>query len=384
MNDLVICTYGRGFWIVDDMSPLREVAAKAQQIAAAPAYLFKPGDGIRARENTNWDQPMNPEMPMAVNPPFGVMIYYHLSKKPAGDLKLQVFDAAGKLVRTMTSVVPPKVERAPYPDYWLKNPEELALPTKLGTNRTNWNLRYDDPPGFNPDINNQMNASPNSVTPGPHGPLVLPGTYTFKLTVDGQTYTQNVVIRNDPRVGENVSIADLRSQNRLALGAWSGMKDTFAANEEVNSVRTQLAELMKGNLPADVKTAAEALEAKLVTIGGARRQGPGGFGGGFGGQQRAPGSILPFYQINALYNTVLGPLSQNGIDMPPTGAMIHTFESSCKEFASTTTAWKAALDTDVTAFNALLAKNNLQQLKIAPTAIAAPATCVFQTAAGRK
>jgi photosystem II stability/assembly factor-like uncharacterized protein len=385
MNDIVICTYGRGFWILDDMSPLREVAAKAQAIAAAPAYLFKPGDGIRARENSNWDQPINPEVPHAENPPFGVMVYYHLSKKPSSDIRLQIFDSAGKLVRTMTSVLPPKVERPPYPDYWLRSPEDRALSTRIGTNRTNWDLRYDDPPGFNPDINNQMNSTPNSVTPGPHGPLVLPGTYTMKLTVDGQTYSQNVTIRNDPRVGEtNVTMNDLRSQNRLALGAWTGMKDTYAANEEVNAVRLQLADLLKGSLPADVKTAADALEAKLAGIGGARRQVPGGFGGGFGGgQQRAPGSVLPFYSVNAQYYTVLGPLSQNGIDMAPTPAMIHTYESSCKEYSATAAAWKAALDTDVTAFNALLAKNNLPQLKVAPTQVAAPASCVFQTA-GRK
>jgi len=83
MNDLVIATYGRGFWVLDDMSPLRDLAAKAQQIAGAPAYLFKPGDAIRARMNSNWDQPMNIEMPHAPNPPFGAMIYYHLSKPPA-------------------------------------------------------------------------------------------------------------------------------------------------------------------------------------------------------------------------------------------------------------------------------------------------------------
>src|SRR5262249_27265019 len=141
MNDLVICTYGRGFWVLDDMSPLREIAAKTQAIASAPAYLFKPGDAVRARENGNWDQPINPEIPHAENPPFGVLVYYHLSKKPASDIKLQVFDSAGKLVRTMTSVVPAKFERPPYPDYWLRSPEERALSTKIGTNRTNWDLR---------------------------------------------------------------------------------------------------------------------------------------------------------------------------------------------------------------------------------------------------
>src|SRR5204862_2236969 len=133
------------------------------------------------------------------------------------------------LVRTMTSVLPPKVERAPYPEYWLRSPEERALPTNVGTNRTNWDLRYDDPPGLNPDINNQMNASPGPATPGPHGPPVLPGTYSIKLTVDGQTYTQTVLVHNDPRIGESPSMMEaLRAQTRLALAASKGMHDSFA------------------------------------------------------------------------------------------------------------------------------------------------------------
>jgi hypothetical protein len=388
MNDLVICTYGRGFWVLDDMSPLREVAAKARAIETAPAYLFKPGDALRARENGNWDQPMNPEVPHAENAPFGVLVYYHLSKKPTGDIKLQMFDSAGKLVRTMTSVLPSKFERPPYPDYWLKSPEERALSTNIGTNRTNWDLRYDDPPGFNPDINNQMNSAPNSVTPGPHGPLVLPGTYTLKLTVDGTTYTQSVVVRNDPRVGEKVTIGDLRAQNRLALSAWSGMKDSFAANGEVAAVRAQLATLMKSTLPPDVQAAATALDTKLAGFGSADGRGPGrsGFGGGFGAPARAPGSVLPFYTINTLYYTVLGPLSQNGLDMPPTPAQIDTLETACKEYSATGNGWKTMLTADLVEFNNLLTKNNLPPLKVMPTAVTAPASCKWAAASsgGRK
>lgn len=378
MNDLVICTYGRGFWVLDDMSPLREVATKAQQISAAPAYLFKPGDAIRARENGNWDQPMNPELPHAQNPPFGAILYYHLSKKPAGEIKMQIFDSAGNLVRTMTSVKPTLPERPPYPDYWLMSPEDRALATKIGTNRTNWNLRYDDPPGFNPDINNQMNAAPNQVTPAPHGPLVLPGTYTVKLIVDGATYTQTVVVHNDPRVGESPSMmTSLKAQNKLALASMQGMKETFAANEEVSAVRSQVAALIKkGSLPADVAEAAAALDTKLATFGGAVvRQGRGGFG--FGGNVRAPGSILSFITINGTYNTVLGPIAQNGIDMAPTKAAVDTWESGCNEFTMTANAWNAMLSADIAAFNALLAKNNLTPLKIAPTAVKAPGSCAF-------
>jgi hypothetical protein len=118
----VIGTYGRGFWVLDDMSPLRDMATKSADIASAPAYLFKPGDAIRARQNSNWDQPINPELFHAPNPPYGALIYYHLSKAPSGEIKIEISDSTGKVVRTLTSTVPPAYERPPYPDYWLMPP----------------------------------------------------------------------------------------------------------------------------------------------------------------------------------------------------------------------------------------------------------------------
>src|SRR5689334_16212133 len=378
MNDLVICTYGRGFWVLDDMSPLREIAAKSQEIAAAPAYLFKPGDAIRARASANWDQPMNPELPHAPNPPFGALIYYHLSKQPAGEIKLQIFDSTDKLVRTITSTAPPMYQRPPYPDYWLMPSSERALSTNVGTNRVNWDLRYDDPPGFNPDINNQMNSAPGQVTPAPHGPLALPGTYTVKLIVDGQTYTQPLVVHNDPRLGEDPAMMSaLRAQLKLALAAAQSMRDSYAANEEVSAVRAQLAALTKSSLPPDVATAATALDAKLATFGGVQRGGRGGVGRF--APARLLGSLLSVVAINNLYNTVLGPLTQNGIDMPPTKAEIDTWESGCKEFTATVSGWKTMLDVGLVEFNSLLSKNNLTPLKITSTALAPPASCTFMS-----
>ncbi len=381
MNDLVIGTYGRGFWVLDDMSPLRDIAAKGQQIASAPAYLFKPGDTIRARANANWDQPMNPEMPHALNPPFGALLYYYLSKKPSGEIKLQILDSTNKLVRTITSTQPPMSLRPPYPDYWLMPASDRALSTEVGMNRINWDLRYDDPPGFNPDINNQMNSSPGSVTPAPHGPLALPGTYTVKLIVDGQMYSQPLVVRNDPRVGESqLMMSALRAQNKLAMAAVQGMKDSYAANSEVAAVRAQLAAIPKSSMPADVVTAATALDTKLATFGGPQRggRGPGGGGGGFGAPARTPGSLLSFIAVNNLFNTVLGPLSQNGIDMAPTKAAVNTLESACSEFTMTANGWKKMLDADLIDFNSLLTKNNLTPLKFMPTAVMVPTSCTFR------
>src|SRR5438270_10694341 len=163
---------------------------------------------------------------------------------------------------------------------------ERVLSTNVGTSRINWDLRYDDPPGYNADINNQMNSAPGQVTPAPHGPLALLGTYTVKLLVDGATYTQTLVVHNDPRVGEGANVMSaLRAQNKLAMAAVQSMKDSYAANEEVAAVRAQMAAIVRGSLPPDVATAATGLNTKLATVGGALPRGgrAGGGGGGFGG-----------------------------------------------------------------------------------------------------
>src|SRR5207244_12127552 len=109
------------------------------------------------------------------------------------------------------------------------------------------------------------------------------------------------------------------------------------------------------------------------------RGGPGG-GGGFGGgpgAARAPGSVISFFAINSIFNTVLGPLTQNGIDMPPTRAEVDTWESGCKEFTATANAWKTVIGVDLLAFNSLLTKNNMTPLKITQTALTVPSSCTF-------
>src|SRR4029079_10673775 len=132
-------------------------------------------------------------------------------------------------------------------------------------------------------------------------------------------------------------------------------------------------------MPAEVVAAATALDTKLATFGGPQRggRGPGGGGGRFGAPARAPGGLLSFIAFNNLFNTVLGPLSQNGLDMAPTKAAVDTLESACTEFSMTANGWKKMLDTDLVDFNSLLTKNNLTPLKLTPTAVMAPASCTF-------
>ena len=144
-NDLVVGTYGRSIWILDDYSPLRQMTAA---IASEPAHLFKPGDAIRVRRNVNGDTPFPPEVPHALNPPPGALVYYYLNTKPSSDITLEVRDAAGNVVRHYSSAPIPPLREAPLPvpDHWIATPK--PMPTATGTNRINWDIRYDAPPAF--------------------------------------------------------------------------------------------------------------------------------------------------------------------------------------------------------------------------------------------
>ncbi|MGB9145381.1 MAG: hypothetical protein WCC14_06150, partial [Acidobacteriaceae bacterium] len=365
-NDLVIGTYGRGFWVLDDITPLRQIAANARSISSSPVYFFQPEDAIRARINSNWDQPFSIEVPHAYNPLYGAILDYYLSQEPSGPIQLQVFDAQGHLVRTMSSTLPPPIEGQAYPRYWLATPESRALSTHFGLNRVNWNLEYDDPPALRHDLENQMNMVAGSTNPGPHGPQVIPGVYTLKLTVNGQVYTRQVTVINDPRVGQSPEImAGLRAQNKLNLLALQGMEQSYAGHAEVEAVRSQLSAMIPGHLPADVAAQAKTLDASLTKIGGVIPP------EGEGPRRPAtpePGALKSFFDLNNEYNTMVS-MMQVGLDMAPTPTQIATLVSDCNNYNRTVAAWKN-MEPQIASFNALLAKNQLQQLTLEPTKLA--------------
>ena len=378
MNDLVIGTYGRGFWVLDDITPLRQIAAKAQTISSSSVYLFQPEEAIRARNNSNWDQPFSIEVPHVPNVPYGAIVDYYLSHQPNGPIQLQVFDDHGNLVRTISSTLPPPIEGEAYPRYWLASPESRALSTHVGLNRINWDLYYDDPPALRHDLENEMNMVPGSTTPGPHGPQVIPGVYKLKLTVDGQVYTRDVTVMNDPRVGQSPELmAALRTQNKLTLLAVHGMQQSYEGHDEVDSIKSQLASLMQSGLPGDVAAQAKTLDASLTRIGGVmpaagsapRRAAP------------DPNALQSFLDLNNAYNAMVS-MMQVGLDMAPTPTQIATLESDCTNYNRTGAAWKG-IQQQITDFNAVLAKNHLQELKFAPTNFT-DSSCSFMPELGRK
>ena len=227
-DDLVIATHGRSFWILDDITPLREVqsAAAASSVSplgipslAARSYLYKPAIGYRLY----YPDQVDARPPSGQNPPPGVLIDYYLATGDArGPLTLDIVDSNGNTVRHLTSEKPQQAEQPPE---W---PDEVhlttTLPTAAGMNRFVWNLRYDDPVQI-----------PGAFYAGlpPRGPIVLPGNYTLKLQYNGETHTAPLTIRADPRVKQ--SLAGLQQKFALSMEVYH---DQDALHRAVNDIRT--------------------------------------------------------------------------------------------------------------------------------------------------
>ena len=368
LNDLVISTFGRGFWVLGDITPLQQIAAHAQAIASSPVYLFKPEEAIRARINSNWDQPFSIEVPHAPNPPYGVIVDYDLRHKPNGPIQLRVFGPRGNLLRTYSSTLPAPIEGQAFPRYWLASPQSRALTTYVGLNRFNWNLRYTPPPAFHHDLENQMNNVAGTTTPGPHGPQVIPGVYTLKLTVDGRVYTRHATVVNDPRVGQSRDLmAALRAQNRLTMQAYHGMQQSYAGRLEVDAVKAQLTSLMHDHLPGPLAAQAKKLDAGLTKIGG--KKPAHAFLFFLHHETPKPHTLRSFFALNNDYNSLVS-LMQVGLDMSPTPAQIATLKSDCRHYDRTMAAWKAMRMKQLAAFNTVLVENHLRELKVAPDKLA--------------
>lgn len=367
-DDLVVATYGRSIWILDDISPLRQMTA---DVASEPVHLFKPGDAIRVRRNVNTGTPFPPEMPHGDNPPEGAVIYYNLAAH-ATHVTLDVLDAAGAIVRHYSSDPIPSIPEPPppVPDEWIYVPQ--PMPTAAGTHRVNWDLRYDMPPAFIHYLAHVTAAVVGDTHWGPEGPLVIPGVYTIRLDVDGKTSSQTVTIENDPN--SPATAADLDALHDLQMKLYNGTKESWDGFHEVSAMRQSIADVLAGNPPADVASAARALDAKLAALAGPTRFVAGPDGGG----PRTAFSVIN--GVEAEEGTVL--VSMNGqlkvldmSDIPPNPTKLAAWRNVCGDLRTAVTAWRETQVTDVAALNALLAKNSIRPIPAPASSVAMP-VCV--------
>ena len=357
-NDLVVGTYGRGIWILDDISPLRQMTA---QIAQEDVHLFRPGSVIRVHRNVNQDTPFPPEVPHALNPPDGAVIYYYLKNRPSGDVTLDVLDASGAVVRHLSSVPTPPVPEAahpPEPNFWLATPQ--PLPTAAGTDRAVWNLRYDRPPAFSHSF--EINANPGLTPASPQGPMALPGTYTVRLTVGGTSYTSAVTLTNDPR--SPATMPALVAQHALQMKAYRAMRETWDGYQQDSALRVALAADTGAGVPADVADAARALDARADTVAGST-----GAGRAFAFFRRGPQSPN-FVELNGTFGRQLE--GQDLADMAPTPAMLADYADACQDLAKAVAAWAAIRGPGLASLNAALAKHDLARITAGGDALPAP------------
>jgi photosystem II stability/assembly factor-like uncharacterized protein len=249
-DDLVVATYGRGLWILDDITPLRQIAP---EIAASNAHLFKPASTIRFHWDVNEDTPLPIEVPTSPNPPEGAIVDYYLKSAPTNEVTLTITDAQGGLVRRYSSTAPPPPTlKANVPSYWFAPSE--ALPTAAGMNRFAWNLRYETPKilpfSYYGNILTYIEYTlAEHAIPGrtpatqPEGAIAVPGTYTVMLTVGGQSYKQPLTVAPDPRV--RATQADLLAQLDFAkrMAAW--MATSYDLYYEATSMRAAIADQHK-------------------------------------------------------------------------------------------------------------------------------------------
>jgi photosystem II stability/assembly factor-like uncharacterized protein len=252
-DDLVLATHGRSFWILDDITPLRQFT---DQVAKTDVYLYKPATAFRMH---------NPDEPPAFkpvlvgdNPPPGAVIYYYLKQAAKDEATIEILDEAGNEVRRYSSKKFQPLDEPLDPDD--KKPEK-QIKAEAGLNRFVWDLHYEGATSV-PDYYLY------EYKDGARGPLPLPGRYQVRLTVDGKSQIVPLELKLDPRV--NVAQTDLEKQFKLLIDIRDQLSRVFDAVNQIEDLRSQVNGLRK-RLPDSsgtktVATAASGLDQKLVAV----------------------------------------------------------------------------------------------------------------------
>jgi hypothetical protein len=355
-DDLVAATHGRGFWILDDITPLRQIEAK---VTSAEAFLFKPQTAVRIRWNMNTDTPLPPDFPAGENPPDGAVIDYHLASPSTTPVTLEIKDSAGKLVRKYSSADKPEGidPMLNIPTYWVR-PARVPS-TSAGMHRWLWDLHYAPLPGVEAEY--PTAAVAQNTAPQPTGPWVLPGQYTVVLTANGKSYSQPLTVKMDPRV--KTPAAGLEQQARLSQELYNQLLTLAPAAEQANEVRRQLRELQK-KAQGEVLAAVNALDQKVQTLAG----------GGGGGRRPGPATEGPTLSgTRARYLSLLNIFQE--ADVAPTTQGAGAAADLERQLPPLLKNWQAIASQDIPALNGQLKQANLPELKVA-TIVAPPRATV--------
>ena len=333
-SDLVAGTHGRGFWILDNVTPLRQLADAA---AASDAYLFKPATGIRIRFGTNDPTPWPPEWPAGENPAPGAAVDYYL---PAGasDVKLEILDK-GQAIRMYSSKdglpsIHPATDPEGYnkmcqqrptaadcglPLYWPAPPQ--VLKSGGGMHRFQWDLHYDATPAVRGGRGESV-AVPHRTYPGAGSPWVSPGVYTVRLTVDGKAMTQAMTVKLDPRVRVTPEIQQIFTMTARA------QEHASLAEQAYKDARMLVAQAVDPAVAKKIEEIAPALRASTTDGGGEFGFGP-------------PPPLSPMTLANAAAQLVGAVMPMQGAEMAPTAAQLAAYKKLDADYTVLMAKWAA-------------------------------------------
>ncbi len=349
-DDLVVGTHGRGFWILDDISPLRQLTGDAM---GSKPVLFRPQVAYRVRRNMATDTPLPPEEPAGKNPPDGAILYYNLPAA-AKVVTLEILDDKNDLVRRYSSTDKPPVVNArelSVPTYWIRPPQILS--PEAGAHRFIWDMFYTP---LQEPRNYPISAIFMDTPPEPHGPAVAPGTYSVRLTVDGQSFLQPLTVKMDPRVP--ATPAELKQQTTLSMQCYKGVLAARAMQQRLTKVRADLKAAQATAAKGPLAEALAALDSKAAAILGSGAGGGGRRGGRRG--RGAPASQQTLGTIQGEMSGLLGTLQ--AADAAPTSQVANAAEAAHRAFVDLEKRTGELLKTEVPKVNEELKKAGQKEL----------------------
>jgi hypothetical protein len=362
-DDLIVATHGRGVWVIDDITALRQIGAMK---GGPDTMLFKPQDAIRRRVGGNGGTPLPYGSAETENPPNGAIIDYYLKSAANGPITLEMLDKNNKVVRSYTSGGGAAAgggrrgggggggrggQGANIPAYWTVPPPVFSA--AAGMHRWTWDVHYAPTEG----AAGGRGGGGGGFGGGGGGIWALPGTYTVKLTVDGTSYSQPLTVKMDPHV--KTTPGELQQQYDVGQQVAAKAAEVATARGEVTRVRAQITTLLgQANGNAGVTDALKALDAKCADIGGVTVT----------ASPDSSGVTPPSPDLSSLmfvggeYGQVSGAVE--GSDNAPSQQVMSAFASTQKLAAAALTKWSAVKAKDLPAVNAQLKQAGLTEITL--------------------
>ncbi|HTI38812.1 MAG TPA: hypothetical protein VL484_14710 [Vicinamibacterales bacterium] len=355
--DLIAGTHGRGYWILDDVTPLRDAAAIRSAASAGTAYLVKPAPAIRVRFGMNDPTPWPPEVPAGQNPPPGALLDYFLAQDSSSPVTIEILDPSGQVVRTYSSEDPvrdpdPAADPEAYNKVCQENPAapdcglplywpgpQIVVSSKAGMHRVIWDLRY-QPLTEGGGRGGGGAAVPHRTYASVNAPWAPPGSYNVRLTVDGQHYTQPLQLHLDPRV--KTPAPGLTQLTTLTKEMYEGARKLHEAAEQARGLATALDQA--GPDGATLKEAVTALAPP-------QRAGGRGAFPAFGGPGRG-GPAGPPTLDGASGAMMAAAMGMQGADVTPTARDVQACADARRQSAAVMAKWNRITTVDLPALNA--------------------------------